>query len=249
MGRTLVIGDIHGAYKCLVEVLEKAGPADRIIFLGDYVDGLPDTPKVIDHIISLGDKVVCLRGNHDQWALDWLTRCRTQRSYKIFPDPVHYKQGGQSTYESYQQLEDKEWKMNLHWDFLENHTIVRFQDEQGRVFVHGGFERGIFEPDQELMWNRSLIQRAYELHHNWLRSGPPQSGQLPLRFSQYPEIYVGHTVTKFLGGQEKVENWLNLWAMDTNCGWGGPLCAMDVDTKECFYSTPARELYPEYKGR
>ena len=48
---------------------------------------------------------------------------------------------------------------------------------------------------------------------------------------------------------EKVGIWLNLWALDTNCGWGGPLCAMDVDTKECFYSKPAREHYPEYRGR
>ena len=38
--RTLVIGDIHGAYMALLEVLERAKvtPDDLLIFLGDYAD-------------------------------------------------------------------------------------------------------------------------------------------------------------------------------------------------------------------
>ncbi len=41
MERTLIIGDIHGACKGLEQVLERAGLTadDRLIFLGDYVDG------------------------------------------------------------------------------------------------------------------------------------------------------------------------------------------------------------------
>ncbi len=40
--RTLVIGDIHGGLKALVQVLERAAvqPTDELIFLGDYTDGL-----------------------------------------------------------------------------------------------------------------------------------------------------------------------------------------------------------------
>ena len=39
--RTLVIGDIHGGLKALVQVLDRAtiNENDTLIFLGDYVDG------------------------------------------------------------------------------------------------------------------------------------------------------------------------------------------------------------------
>jgi serine/threonine protein phosphatase 1 len=43
--RTLVMGDIHGAYKALVQCLEKAKydpSADTLILLGDVTDRYPD---------------------------------------------------------------------------------------------------------------------------------------------------------------------------------------------------------------
>ncbi|MBP1223281.1 putative phosphodiesterase [Flavobacterium sp. 1355] len=41
MKRTLVFGDIHGGLKALIQLLEKIvlNQNDRLIFLGDYVDG------------------------------------------------------------------------------------------------------------------------------------------------------------------------------------------------------------------
>lgn len=40
MKRTLVIGDIHGGLKALIQVLERVEVKqnDRLIFLGDYVE-------------------------------------------------------------------------------------------------------------------------------------------------------------------------------------------------------------------
>jgi serine/threonine protein phosphatase 1 len=51
MGRTLVIGDIHGGLKALVQLLERAKitPEDEIIFLGDYVDGWSDSANVVTY--------------------------------------------------------------------------------------------------------------------------------------------------------------------------------------------------------
>jgi serine/threonine protein phosphatase 1 len=48
MGRTLVIGDIHGSYKALRQILERAAvtPDDLLIFLGDYVEGWGQSPEV-----------------------------------------------------------------------------------------------------------------------------------------------------------------------------------------------------------
>ena len=41
MGRTYVIGDIHGAQKALEQAIKRAAlqKDDKLIFLGDYVDG------------------------------------------------------------------------------------------------------------------------------------------------------------------------------------------------------------------
>ena len=74
--RTLVIGDIHGAYMALLEVLERAKvtPDDLLIFLGDYADRGKHTPQVLDYLIALQQthQVICLRGNHDALCCDFL---------------------------------------------------------------------------------------------------------------------------------------------------------------------------------
>ena len=51
MKRTLVIGDIHGALKALLQVFERARITadDKLIFLGDYVDGWSESAQVLDY--------------------------------------------------------------------------------------------------------------------------------------------------------------------------------------------------------
>lgn len=46
--RILVIGDIHGGLKAINQVFERAKVTtdDRLIFLGDYVDGWSESPQV-----------------------------------------------------------------------------------------------------------------------------------------------------------------------------------------------------------
>ena len=77
MSRTLVIGDIHGGFKALQQVLERAGVMknDQLIFLGDYVDGWSQSPQILDFLIELQTQQNCIfiKGNHDDLLLDWLT--------------------------------------------------------------------------------------------------------------------------------------------------------------------------------
>ena len=74
--RTLVIGDIHGAYLALLQVMERAQvtPDDLLIFLGDYADRGKQTPQVLDYLIDLQQthQIICLRGNHDALCCDFL---------------------------------------------------------------------------------------------------------------------------------------------------------------------------------
>jgi len=73
MGRSLVIGDIHGQYQKLVSLLEHAeySSDDRLIFLGDYIDRGPQSKEVLELLYELRQfpQHVFLRGNHEEIIL------------------------------------------------------------------------------------------------------------------------------------------------------------------------------------
>jgi serine/threonine protein phosphatase 1 len=76
---TFAVGDIHGCLDKLDRLLAAceahagARPA-RYVFLGDYIDRGPQSRGVIDRLMAkqaaLPGTVVCLRGNHEQMAID-----------------------------------------------------------------------------------------------------------------------------------------------------------------------------------
>ncbi len=65
--QTLVIGDIHGCYDELQELLDKAGLAedDSIVSVGDCVDRGPDTPAVL-RFFQENPKALLIMGNHER---------------------------------------------------------------------------------------------------------------------------------------------------------------------------------------
>lgn len=79
--KTFVVGDIHGRCAQLLNVLDmlpRDESTDTLIFLGDLIDRGPDVPGCVDHVLNLckrePDKVICLRGNHEQMLLDFLDK-------------------------------------------------------------------------------------------------------------------------------------------------------------------------------
>ena len=74
--REYVIGDIHGGYLALKALVEKLSlsPEDRLICLGDYVDGWSQPVETVDYLIELKARynIILLMGNHDSLALEWL---------------------------------------------------------------------------------------------------------------------------------------------------------------------------------
>lgn len=62
-----IIGDIHGMFPALDALLgeiEKRDLAPHYIFVGDYINRGPDSPKVIERLLQLRHATF-LRGNHD----------------------------------------------------------------------------------------------------------------------------------------------------------------------------------------
>src|SRR6476660_5330 len=74
---TIAVGDIHGNLPALNDILRQLrgeiADGDTVVFLGDYIDRGPDTKGCVDAILEfqhhVSARVVCLRGNHEEWFL------------------------------------------------------------------------------------------------------------------------------------------------------------------------------------
>ncbi|MFC7348661.1 metallophosphoesterase family protein [Chryseobacterium zhengzhouense] len=241
MKRTLAIGDIHGGFKALKQVLERANVTenDKLIFLGDYVDGWSESSKIIQFLIELSEKQECIfiKGNHDAWTEDWL-------SLGNAPD-VWLFNGGQSTVDSYSEYSLE--KLETHLEFfqrMKNYYI----DEDNRLFIHAGYS-SMHGPEKEVYssnyrWDRTLWETAVAMDKKLSKN----SELYPKRLLLYNEIFIGHTPTLHLGIKEPI-NKANVWNLDTGAAFTGALTIMDVDTKEFWQSNPLLNLYPDEKGR
>ncbi|KFF07524.1 metallophosphoesterase family protein [Flavobacterium reichenbachii] len=242
--RTFVIGDIHGGLLALEQVLNRAQVTkeDTLIFLGDYVDGWSHSAEVIDFLIDLksSQNCICVRGNHDQLALDWL-----ENRHDDFDEEMWYKHGGKATVDGYSKLSEE--KKKLHIAFLQDLQDYHL-DDQNRLFVHAGFTNlnGVkWEYFAKLFyWDRTLWETALSLNPD-LKT---DDLLYPKRFNVYKEIFIGHTPVTRIGKTTPVQK-ACVWNVDTGAAFKGPLTIMDIDTKEYWQSEPLNELYFNEKGR
>lgn len=241
MGRTLVIGDIHGALRALEDVLAKASvqPDDRLIFLGDYVDGWSESAGVLDYLMALEARQPCLfiKGNHDLWCEEWLGGS--------FPDPAWVFHGGLATLESY--IETTPETRANHLAFLKRMKLYHV-DEENRLFVHAGFS-SMNGPDKErypetFTWDRTLLETAVAMDGRM----KPGSKRFPKRLKLFGEIFIGHTPTTNYDKTEPMRA-CNVWDVDTGAAFMGRLSALDIDTKAFWQSEVVQSLYPGETGR
>jgi predicted MPP superfamily phosphohydrolase len=100
--RVVAVGDIHGDYDRLIEILKTAklidpmtlkwsGGNDHLVFTGDFIDRGPASRKVLDFVIALepqagkaGGEIHALVGNHEAMNLYGDLRYVTQADYAAF---------------------------------------------------------------------------------------------------------------------------------------------------------------------
>lgn len=239
--RTFVIGDIHGANKALLQVLERAPvkPEDTLIFLGDYVDGWSESPEVINTLIELNNSHNCIfiKGNHDALFLEW------QQTKKHNPNWLLH--GGQATIDAYDKIDRTTLKIHLR--FFENLDYFHI-DDQKRLFVHAGFSNihGVtneYFPEM-VYWDRSLWEMVLAMD----KSLNEEDLHYPERLRHYSEIFIGHTPTIRLNQTIPIQM-DKVWNVDTGAAYKSPLTIMDVHTKEFWQSDNVNTLYPDEIGR
>jgi serine/threonine protein phosphatase 1 len=239
--RTLVIGDIHGGLLALHQILQKSKvtPNDKLIFLGDYVDGWSQSPEVIDLLIAMKTthNIICIRGNHDELLRQWLEDNKDNEMW--------YQHGGEATVLAYSKV-SQETKQK-HIAFLKSLSNY-YLDEYNRLFIHAGFTNvnGVdYEYFPKLFyWDRTLWETALALD----KSLKTENIYYPKRFTLYHEIFIGHTPVSRINATVPIQM-ANVWNVDTGAAFKGPLTILDADTKEFWQSEPLNELYFDEKGR
>lgn len=66
-----VIGDVHGCFQLLEQLLAQVPEGYRIILAGDYADRGPQSAAVLRYLAKRDD-VTCLKGNHEDMLLRFL---------------------------------------------------------------------------------------------------------------------------------------------------------------------------------
>ena len=101
MGRTIVIGDIHGCYDELISLLEKVGleTEDRVVAVGDLIVKGRKNKEVLD-LFSSDNRFSSVIGNHDLavlkfWRGETTEQKETQRRARLELEP------GQERYAAY----------------------------------------------------------------------------------------------------------------------------------------------------
>ena len=239
-----IVGDIHGCYDEIIELLEKLGYsidkiADdgknfgievthienrQVIFLGDLVDRGPNAPAVLKLVMSMVRSGIawCVPGNHD---------LKLQK--KLNGKNVTIKHGLAETLE---QLE-KEPPEFVHEvkEFLYSLISHYVFDEGKLVVAHAGLK-------EEMQGRGSGAVRAFCLYGE--TTGEIDEFGLPVRYhwaSEYrgkAKVVYGHTPVS-------EAEWFNKTIdIDTGCVFGGKLTALRYPEEELI-SVPAKKVYCE----
>lgn len=157
--RIFAIGDIHGCFSMLEKLIDEIPlnpEADRLVFIGDYIDRGPHSMEVVDYIIALQDeyRVTCLLGNHEEMLMDYLERPNEETRSLFFLN------GGGETAGSYNRRGKGDGKLidvpEEHQSFFK--SLPLWHETEDYLFVHAGVRPKIPLEKQsraDLLWIRT----------------------------------------------------------------------------------------------
>ena len=235
-----IIGDIHGCYDELVELLQKLGYAistqsngdtiveppqgRRAIFVGDYVDRGPKVAQVLRLIMRMHETgaALCVPGNHDVK----LVRALRGKNVK----PTH------GLAESLAQLAQESTSFKTQAaEFLDGLVSHYVLDTGKLVVAHAGMKA-------ELQGRASGRVREFAMYGE--TTGETDEFGLPIRLN-WAEAYRGAATVVYGHTPVTEPQWVNRTInIDTGCVFGGKLTALRYPERE-LVSVPAHQTYYE----
>jgi serine/threonine protein phosphatase 1 len=162
MNRRIVIGDIHGCYKTLKNLIElhvKPEKGDQLYFVGDLIDRGPRSREVLDYIIDLkwkGFNVFPIKGNHE----DLFVKAFSDEEYML----AWFHNGAEETLQSFDvpegKINDYEGLRLIperYVHFLS--SMPYYYDLKDYIIVHAGLNitgGNIFGDTQAMLWSREI---------------------------------------------------------------------------------------------
>ncbi len=233
MRRTIVISDIHGYYRTFLALLDKVqynAIHDRLVLLGDYVDGGPSSLEVVQHVRTLASRsgVKAIGGNHDDMFLDWLD----DRDYTLLPYSTT-RNGGLQTIRSFcpwyvDETDDEKARKFIKQKYASEIYFLRnlkyFVEDDHHIYVHAGIDPELRHWRQTSTKDLRWIRGKFHAH----------DGILPL----YKKIVFGHEVTARLHQTKEFHPWFGkqLIGIDGGIKFGYQLNALIIsDQQEYSY--------------
>lgn len=228
--RTIVVGDVHGCFDELKELLVKCSYNKHnctLIFVGDLVNKGPYSVETIRFARKEG--AYCVRGNHDDSMLAHALKFKNSCSYEL---PKWYEYIKDLT------DEDLEWVNELPYTI----SIPSLN----AVVVHAGLVPGIHLEEQkpgDMCYMRNLLSSD----NGFVASAKGSEG------SSWASMWSTHdksNVTVFFGHDAKRE--LQMFdravGLDTGCCYGKKLTAYVLPDNQ-LVSVPAKKVYEEIKSK
>ncbi|MDB5292414.1 MAG: metallophosphoesterase [Phycisphaerales bacterium] len=231
-----IIGDVHGCYDELIELLTQLDydttepsrvvppPGRKAVFLGDLVDRGPASPDVVRLVMGMVGKgnALCVPGNHDVKLLRKLRGKNVQITHGLA--------------ETLQQLEsempDFLRAVEQFIDKLVGHYVL---DDGRLVVAHAGMK-------QRFIGRASQRVREFALYGE--TTGETDEFGLPVRYNWAAE-YRGDAAVVYGHTPVPEADWLNRTInIDTGCVFGGKLSALRWPEREII-SVPAKRTYAE----
>jgi protein phosphatase len=232
-----IIGDIHGCFTELVELLSLLGyeitpeattarhpHGRRVLFLGDLVDRGPATPAVLRLAMGMvaDGTALCLPGNHEVKLLRALNGKNVTTAHGL---AMSLEQLG---------AEPPEFSQSVATfiDSLVGHYVM----DQGKlVAAHAGLP-------EKMQGRASGAVRSFALYGD--TTGETDEYGLPVRYP-WAEDYRGRALVVYGHTPVPEAVWVNKTiCIDTGCVFGGRLTALRYPERE-LVSVPAHEVYYE----
>jgi protein phosphatase len=238
-----IIGDIHGCYDELCQLLEKLGyrverekylvcssQGRTVVFVGDLVDRGRKSMEVLKLVMTMvkSGKAYCTLGNHDG---------KLQR--KLKGSNVQITHGLEETLE--QMSRETEAFIEDVKEFLKG-LISHYVFDEGRLIVaHAGLKEKLHGRGSRKIRDLAMFGET---------TGKTDEFGLPIRLN-WAKVYYGKAFVVYgHTPHEKVQMINNTVNIDTGCVFGGKLTALrypekeivDVKAKAVYYE-PARPLF------
>jgi len=223
-GRTIIIGDVHGCYDELMELLRKVNrtDSDTVIFCGDLIDRGPKIREVLYFAMNTPN-VYSVMGNHENKLARHIANLGTSLVSKI--------QMGHGLQQTIDQCEINDELLGWLWSLPK---IIKSGENH---IIHAGMNPRypIARQSNEFL----LYARNYDPVSNTFtnEASPPWYKD----FTTDGNIFFGHAV------HEKAEVKHNIYAMDGGCVFGGVLRAAVIDNGITIYEVPSRQHVEEAK--